>query len=165
VSTIVQPELVEATWRRVGALGPSAALKLQQDSGKVQPEIVGFVIGFTNHLRPDAIGLALYVMLVVLEMFRADRGRRLSKVREAVITRHWEANRQWASEVRATGLSVESLGDTVAPTTEPHVFRYIVEALTEENQDDPVSLSDEEAWQLVAVLKTVAESLHDARRA
>lgn len=45
-------------------------------------------------------------------------------------------------------------------TAEPHVMRYVVDALTEEPDEDP-ALTVEEFWHLFAVLKTVVETLHE----
>ena len=48
-----------------------------------------------------------------------------------------------------------------ASSSEPAVLRYILDALTEED-DDPVELSDEEFWHILRVLKTVVDCLHGA---
>ena len=50
---------------------------------------MGFVLGFTSDLSAEAVGLALYVMLVTLEMFRAAVPRKLRKVKDAAIMRLW----------------------------------------------------------------------------
>lgn len=161
---VVSPELVDATWRRVATLSPSEALGVQQRSGKLQPEIVGFVIGFTSDLRPDAVGLALYVMLVVVELFRTAPVRKLVKVRDSTISRHWTANAGLVREARGRDPNPTSAATLARDVSEPHVFHYVIEALTEENPDDPVALSADEAWHLIAVLKTVVDSLHDGCR-
>ena len=66
----VDSELVDLTWRRLGALPPRDMLALQRQSGKLQPELVGFVLGYTSQLSPQAVGLALYLMVVTIELFR-----------------------------------------------------------------------------------------------
>jgi hypothetical protein len=50
-------------------------------------------------------------------------------------------------------------------SVEPHALRYVIEALTEGDPDDPVPLSADEAWHLFTVLKTAIDSLHDGCRA
>ena len=164
MTAYVQPDLVQATWQRVGALSPAAVLQLQNGAGKLQPEIVGFVIGFTAELRPDAVGLALYVMLVVLEMFRVAPVRKVVKVRDSTISRHWHANRQLLQALRDTGGTIVALPEAIPATVERNVLRYVVEALTEGDPEGGLTLSDDEAWHLAAVLKTAVDALHDGCR-
>lgn len=87
MTAIVSPELVEQAWRRIGALDASEALKLQNRSGKFQPELVGFVLGFTHHLSPEGMGIALYAMAVLFEMFQRAPATQFAKVSDAAIAR------------------------------------------------------------------------------
>ena len=43
-------------------------------------------------------------------------------------------------------------------------MQYVIDALTEENEDDPVHLSDDDFWRILQVLKTVADCMHSARK-
>ncbi|MBA3345013.1 MAG: hypothetical protein H0T44_06880 [Gemmatimonadales bacterium] len=93
MTAIVSAELVEQAWRRIGALDASEALKLQNRSGKFQPELVGFVLGFTSKISPEAMGIALYAMLALFEMFQRAPGTTFRKVKDATIMRLWTNNR------------------------------------------------------------------------
>ena len=43
-------------------------------------------------------------------------------------------------------------------------MQYVIDALTEESEDDPVSLDEEDFWRIVQVMKTVADCMHSARK-
>ena len=152
----VDSDLVDRTWRRLGALPPRDMLALQRQSGKLQPELVGFVIGYTSALAPEAIGLALYLMVVTIEMFRSASPRKMRKVKDAAILRLWrESEESLAPDTDADPLSL-----LVANSSEPAVLEYLFDALTDTDQDDPVELSADELEHLLAVLRTLSEGLH-----
>lgn len=162
MAAIIQPELVESTWQHVGALESRAVLKIQQQAGKFQPEVVGFVLGFTSELRGEAMGIALYAMLVVLEMFRAAPVRKIVKVKDSTILRHWRENQRILSTTSESG--APALAAVAASSTEPYVVQYIVEALTDREQEDRPLLTDTEIRYVLSILKTASDSLHDACR-
>ncbi len=43
-------------------------------------------------------------------------------------------------------------------------MQYVIDALTEENSDDPVPLIDQDFWRMLQVLKTVTDCMHEAGR-
>ena len=164
MAAIVDPEFVEGTWLRVGAAAPRDMLKLQKQVGKCQPEVAGFVIGFTSELSPEAAGLALYVMVVVHEIFRSAPIKQVKKVKDSSIIRHWHLSQQALPLFLEQAAGPSALTEFVASSSEPAVMQYVVDALTELDQEDPVPLDPEELGHLLAVLRTVVESLHQACR-
>ena len=116
---------------------------LQRKSGPFQPELTGFVIGFTSDLRPDALGLALYASVVVYEIFRVHH-LKLRKARERTVLRHWETTCQLVEDLHSQCDRQGTLRDLHIETTEPFVLQYVVDALTEQNTGDPIELSDDE---------------------
>jgi hypothetical protein len=156
----IPAEVVETTWRKIGAFDPAEMSALQGRSGGLQPELTGFVIGFTSDLRPDALGLALYAMVVVYEMFRVHY-LKIRKARERVVVRQWEVAQDLTSRLREQGVRRDELLHADIDTSEPLAMRYVIEALTERAADDPIDINDDEFWLMVAVLKTVIETLHE----
>jgi hypothetical protein len=156
----IPADVVEATWQRIGAFEPEAMAALQKRSGSFQPQLSGFVLGFSSDLRPDALGLTLYAAAVVYEMFRVHHVK-LRKARERVVVRQWETARDLAAELREMGVTREGLLRANVKTTEPFALRYVIEALTERTEDDPIDINDDEFWQIFVVLKTVIETLHE----
>jgi len=109
------------------------------------------------------MGLGLYVMIVVLEMFRAAPVRTIKKVRDRDILRHWHANRDLIDNLRASEAGVSTLPGKL-PSVEPAVLDYILDALHDETED-LMLVTEDERWHLLAVLKTVMDALHGACRA
>ncbi len=164
MTAFVDQGVVERTWRRLGALPARDMLKLQRNAGKLQPELVGFVLGFTSDLRAEAAGLALYVMIVVLEMFRSASRKSMRKIDELAVMRLWRESQQAiAGSLNAPGGS-DPLSALLAESSEPAVFEYVFDAFTDMEQEDPVALTDGELEQLLAVLRTFVEGLHHACR-
>ena len=156
----IPADVVEATWPRIGALEPAAMAALQKRNGPFQPELTGFVLGFTSDLRPDALGVTLYAMVVVYEMFRVHHIK-VRKARDRIVIRQWETARDLTEELREAGVTRDDLLGSDIETTEPFALRYVIEAFTEQTEDDPIDISDDEFWHMFAVLKTVVETLHE----
>jgi hypothetical protein len=156
----VDSALVDQTWRRLGALPPRDMLALQRQSGKLQPELVGFVLGYTSRLSPEAVGLALYLMVVTIEMFRSASPRKMRKVKDAAIMRLWRESEEAIRESLAPDTDADPLSILVANSSEPAVLEYIFDALTDTEQEDPVELSADELKHLLTVLRTLSEGLH-----
>jgi len=95
MAQLVSSALIEEMWRTIGASSSATIRKLQKQCGKEQEELTGFLLGFTSDLRPEGLGLALYIHLVVVQAFRppvlskyAQPGPRLSNLFPAVTTVH-----------------------------------------------------------------------------
>ena len=163
VEPIVDTQLMDATWRAVGAM-PEAEIRRKQGlCGKEQEELTGFVLAFTSELPSEALGLALYVHFVVIEAFRHS-GARFRKLKPRRIEDTWKGNFGFVNDLRAAGHSRAPFQLEAALAPEPAVMQYVIDALTEESDDGPVNLTDDDYWRIVQVLKTVADCMHFARR-
>jgi hypothetical protein len=157
VNPLVSEELMDATWRRVAASTLNHGKELQKACGREQPELMGFTIGFSSDLRPEVGGVVFYAHVVISEAFRRT-GAKFRTLKPGRIMTNWAEAKQWVESLRAEGRS--GLEQRAADTSEPAVFRYIVGALTEDEED--VSLDDDELWHALAILHTVSECLHFA---
>jgi hypothetical protein len=43
-------------------------------------------------------------------------------------------------------------------------MQYVIDALTEQNEDDPIAIAEEDFWRILQVLKTVSDCMHFAQR-
>ena len=157
---LVSSALIEETWRTIGASSSATIRKLQKQCGKQQEELTGFLLGFTSDLGPEALGLALYIHLVVVQAFRQSGGK-FRRIRPGRIERIWQANFAFIDDLKARGYTCSPFRLEPGLTTEPAVMQYVVDALSEEDEE-PIDLSAEEFWHILHVLKTVADCLHDA---
>ncbi len=163
MAPLVSAQVMEETWRAVGAMSDAEIRRKQGLCGKEQEELTGFVLAFTSELPSEALGLALYAHFVVIEAFRRS-GARFRKLKPTKIENTWRDNFGFINDLKAAGHTYApfQLKPELAP--EPAVMQYVIDALTEENEDDPVSLSDDDFWRILQVLKTVADCMHFARR-
>jgi hypothetical protein len=160
MTQLVSAALIDETWRAVGASSPATIRQLQKQCGKDHEELTGFMLGFTSDLRPEALGLVLYVHLVVTHAFRRC-GAKFRRIRPGRIERTWATNLAFIDHLKSGGYPRAAIPTEAASSSEPAVLRYILDALTEDD-DDPIELSDEEFWHILRVLKTVVDCLHDA---
>ena len=161
---LVSQDVVEATWKKAAAMDARTARAAQKDFTRFQPALTGLTIGWTQELRADAVGLALYVTVVVFEMFRAA-GAKTRKATEKSVMEHWKRSAELATQLESSGVEPSTLSGFSLATEEPHVLQYVIDALTEEPEDDPVHLTEKEFWHVFATLKTVVDTLHDASTA
>ena len=159
----VNAQLMEETWRAIGAMSDAEIRRRQGLCGKEQEELTGFVLAFTSELAPEALGLALYAHLVVVEAFRRS-GARFRKLKPARIESTWKKNFAFVNDLKAAGYSRAPFQLKTDLAFEPVVMQYVIDALTEESEDDPVTLTDDDFWRILQVLKTVADCMHSARR-
>ena len=163
MTVLVSAQLMEETWRAVGALSEREIRKRQALCGKEQEELTGFVLGYTSDLPEEALGLALYAHFVVVEAFRRS-GATFRKIESGKIERTWKDNFGFINDLRATGYTRSPFQLQEDVSSEPAVMQYVIDALTEENSDDPVPLIDQDFWRVLQVLKTVTDCMHEAGR-
>lgn len=164
MTALIDRELVERTWQRLGALPARDMVRLQRQSGRLRPELVGFVLAFTSELSAEAAGAALYVMIVVLEMFRSAPVKKMRKVGDGMVLRLWRDSQKAIKESLDATSGADPLTLLLAGSTEPAVFEYVFDAFTDMGQDDPVALNSDELERLLAILRTFVEALHEACR-
>jgi hypothetical protein len=151
---------MDETWQKVGALSSVQILRLQQTCRKEQEELTGFVIGLASELRPDAMGLVLYAYVVITEAFRKS-GTKFRAIKPGTIMRTWEATKTLIASLKEhSRLNVEQYAESVS---EPAVFRYTLGAMSPD-QEDAVELTDDEFWQILCILQTVSDCLHDSQK-
>lgn len=146
----ISQELIDETWRAVGALSGEQVLRIQKSHSKAQRVLTMFVYVIFSEFREDASGVGIYVYHVVLEAFSRARPRPRS-IRRAHIERAWHDHGQ------GSNLDPE---DLIEQSPEPHALRYVYEALTED-QDD-VGLSEDEREHIFGLMQAVITCLHDA---
>jgi len=160
---LVDSALMETTWRTIGGAAAGEMRRMQQQCGKDQEELTGFVLGFTSDLGSEASGLLLYVQLVVAQSFRRG-GAKFRKIKPGAIMRAWQANFAAIEELKASGHERAPFAFPPTLTAEPTVMQYVVDALTEADESDPITMTDEQYWQMLQVLKTSCDCMHDAAK-
>lgn len=160
---LISPELMEQTWQSVAEMSPLELRRLQDLCAEQQEELSDFVLAFTSDLSPDATGLALYVSLVVIEAFRRTKTP-LRKIGSGKIEAAWKDSFGFVEDLKEAGCGREPFRLEGSRYSEPAALQYVVDALTEADEDDPVDLEDDDFWQVLQVLKTVVDCMHGAQR-
>jgi hypothetical protein len=162
----VAPDVIERTWRSIAALDAPGILRLRKGSGKFQQDLMAFLIVWNSQQRREVAELAVYLGLVILEAFRRGPAKKIKRVNESRIIRLLRKNEEFIAGLSAAPeeASVMLADPEVVP--EPAIMEYVVSALAEVSEDpeEDVDLTTEEFWHLVLVLKTFADSLHEASR-
>jgi hypothetical protein len=134
-------------------------LKMQHEWQKAQKHLANFVTSASLRLGEHAAGLALYVHLVTYRAFMRT-GARFRTITEHAVER---VSRETAARIEALRSQPAPLNawPLALPTPEPVVLAYAIEALMEPSEDLD-ELSDEEFWQVLHIVATAAECLHEA---
>lgn len=99
--------------------------------------------------------------LVVWQAFERS-GVKVRRVKAGKIMQVWNHNFAVVNQLKAAGLGRSRFTFPSEMTSEPAVLQYIVDALTEQNESDPIPMTDEEFWRILQVLKTYCDCMHDA---
>jgi len=114
-------------------------------------------------MSPQGIGIALYAMLVLFEMFQRVPATTFSKINDKTIMKLWKTNAELTSELLANDFDLDLMTQFVAGSAEPAALRYVVEALVDV-QEESGELPPEEVAEILAIHKTIIDSLHAAAK-
>jgi hypothetical protein len=160
----ISDDVVEATWQEITGLQRSGIRSLQRRSGKLQEELMAFLIAFVIKQRRGVVEVALHMAIAILEMFQRTSARKLRRVKEDRIIQILRENREFVAhlpdsiEIGATMLVDPEI------VSEPAIMRYVVFGLAglSEDSEESFRLSNDEFWFLVVALKTFTDALHEA---
>ncbi len=160
----VPAEVVEATWREVASFSDSRGRADTQRLQRAQPDLVAYVLGATEDLSPAVHALGFYLFLVIWRAFERAGGR-VRRIKAGAIDRRLEQNVDALSRLEHANERFLERATVVQTSTEPAVFKYMVEAIMEapDDPDDPVKMTAHESGALFLTLQVAIDLLHDAR--
>jgi hypothetical protein len=88
----IPEELVEETWQEVADFTLDRAHKEMTRTSKNQPDLLAFIMEFTQDLDQEVRKLATYMTFVVYRMFRKNSPRKIKKISAEEIVNCYEAN-------------------------------------------------------------------------
>jgi predicted TIM-barrel fold metal-dependent hydrolase len=154
-------DLVERTWEEVALFTPARGRKEMGRLGKNQPDLLSFIMEFSVELDQQVKELALYMFVVVYRMFEKGYGKKIKRVTPKEIMACHEANERLMEGMEAAHDRFFERIARVQISSQPFVIKYVVDAIFEAPEDeDPVSLTDEDAGFLFLLLKTVIDALN-----
>jgi hypothetical protein len=161
----VPADVVEATWREVASFSDARGLAETQRLQREQPDLVAYVLGATEDLAPAVHALGFYMFLVIWRAFERAGGK-IRRIKAGAIERRVEQNEDALSRLEHADERFLERAAVVQTSTEPAVFRYMVEAIVEapDDPEDPVKMTPHESGTLFLVLQVAIDLLHDARQ-
>jgi hypothetical protein len=156
----IPEELVEGTWQEVAGFTPEHANKEMIGAIKNQPDLVAFIMEFSQGLDQEVRELATYMTFVVYRMFQKSCRKKLKKIPAEQIIACYEANEDLMESLEGVHEKFLDRIARVQISGQPYVMRYVVETLIEPpEEEDPVALSEEDIGFLFLLLKTVVDIL------
>jgi hypothetical protein len=159
----ITADVVEKTWKRMGAISPAEGEGLAAQMYREQPFVQVYLLAVGERdLNVDEAPLLHYLGMVVWQSFVAS-GQKLTQVDEELLDRAVHANEKMLEYLEGepdTGFVkvVESVLDGY-PQVE--VLKYVVEALMEEPEED-CDIREESVGVMFIHLKTVIDCFDQA---
>lgn len=157
----VSAQTVEETWKGMGAFTEEEMFERMGELGEDQPQLLAFMSQFTQDLDEAAEGLAIYLFFVVYRMFRSTYGGDMPTVTPDEVIESYEYNEKVLEGLQDAPGEFWTATAREEMASQPHVVRYVVEALFEAPEDEELknSLSEEEEGYIFLLLKTVIDAL------
>ncbi len=151
-------EFVEKTWKDVADFSPVRANSEMLAMGKNQPDLLAFLMAYTDDLQQEVKELAIYIAFVVYKMFHDSAGK-LPKISSRKIMARYDDNARFSESLEGAHEKIIDRISKVAVSRQPYVMKYVLEALMEDSEEAGVALTDEDIGLLFMLLKTELEVL------
>ena len=161
----IDASVVDTAWLEASQIKESRIPVEMGKAGREQPELLAFILGSTEGMGPGVSELAGFIYFVVWRAFRASSPGRMKTVTAGAIQRRLEQNEEELMSLDGTDPQQIDEGLIARLTRQPAVFRYVIEAISEAEEDeiDRVAMSPEEKGSLILLLKTAIDTLDEAR--
>jgi hypothetical protein len=149
---------VEKTWQQVAKFTPDRANKEMIAMGKNQPDLLAFLMAYTDDLQQDVKELAIYIAFVVYKMFLDSSGK-IPIISSKKIMAMYDKNTSLIESMEGTHKKFIDRIASVQISKQPYVMKYVLEALMEEAEQDGIDLTEEDIGSLFILFKTEIEVL------
>ena len=151
-------EFVEKTWQKVAEFTPDRANKEMLAMGKNQPDLLAFLMSYTDDLKQEVKELAIYIAFVVYKMFH-DSGSKIPRISSKEIMAKYEENTHLIESLEGAHEKFIDRIANVQVSKQPYVMKYVLEALMEDAEEDGIDLTEEDIGTLFILFKTEIEVL------
>jgi uncharacterized FlaG/YvyC family protein len=156
---LIPEELVEETWQEVAGFSPIRGQKEMEKLGKKQPDLLSFMLVFTEDLNPEVKELAIYMFFVVYRIFEKSSKKEIRKIPGKEVEKCYESNEKLVEKTEGIH---EKFLERIAKTQvlkQPHVMNYVLTTLMEPDEVDPIDLTPEDIGYLFLLFKTAIDLL------
>ena len=155
----ISPETVEETWQKIAEMDPETAGTAMFAFSESQPNLLGFVMAFSEELETDAAELSMYMLYVVYQMFADSAKSDIPIVTDEQIETQYQSICDLLEKVHESDGDPEAAGVEAQLDNQPHVYQYVSEVLLEENEDpeEQMNISEEEVGEIFMMMKCVID--------
>lgn len=154
-------ELVEETWQEFASFTPTQVNKEAKKVAKGQPDLLSFMVEFTEELDQEVKELAIYMFFVVNRIFVKGYRKKIKKASPEEIIECYEQNEKLMESLEGAHDRFYERVASVQVSAQPYVIKYVVETLFEvPEEEDPIFISDEDVGFLFLLLKTAIDVLN-----
>jgi hypothetical protein len=149
---------LEKTWQKVAEFTPNRANKEMIAMGKNQPDLLAFLMEYTDDLQQEVKELAIYIAFVVYKMF-LDSCSKIPKISSKEIMAKYDENTRLIESLEGAHEKFIDRIACVQISNQPYVIKYVLEALMEDAEEDGINLTEEDIGSLFILYKTEIEVL------
>ena len=162
----ISQELVDETWQAFAGFSPARARKETIKVNKNQPNLLAFMMEFTQDLDQEVQELAIYMFYVVCRMFQKSSKKSLKRISPEEIINCYEKTERFIESLEGTDEKFLERIAEVQLSGQPYVMKYVVETLMEApEEEEPIALTEEDIGYLFLLFKTVVALLDETLRA
>lgn len=158
--------VIEAAWDEVSNLAETRVPAEMERLTREQPDLITFVLAITDGMGARISEFAGFVTFVVWKVFRGETRGKLGRITSAAIQRRLEENEQALMSLDGADQDLDEAAIRRL-TPQPMVFVSVLAAIAgaEEDEEQPLRLGEDDKGELILILKTVIDTLDDARNA
>ena len=154
----IPEELVEETWQEFAGFSRVGIQKETVKVNKNQPNLVAFMMEFTQDLDQEVRELALYMSYVICRMFQKSSKKGLKRISPEEIISYYEKTERLIESLEGTDEKFLERIAEVQLSGQPYVMKYVVETLMEApEEEEPIALTEEDIGYLFLLFKTLVD--------
>jgi len=162
----IREELVDETWQEFAGFSPARVQKETIKVNKNQPNLLAFMMEFTQDLDQEVKELAIYMFYVVCRMFQKSSKKSLKRISPEEIIDCYEKTERFIESLEGIHERFLERIAEVQLSGQPYVMKYVVETLMEApEEEEPIDLTEEDVGYLFLLFKTVVDLLDETLRA
>lgn len=155
----ISEETVEKTWQTIAEMEPEDAGEAMFEFSEAQPNLLGFVMAFTEDLNDDASELCTYMLYVVYQMFVNSSNSKIPMVSEEQMESQYNATCELLDKIQDANGDPEAAGVQKNLENQPHVYKYVSETLREDSDDpdEQMDISEDDSGEIFMLMKCVID--------
>ncbi|MEW6116602.1 MAG: hypothetical protein AB1553_06855 [Nitrospirota bacterium] len=157
---MLSAEHVEKIWGEAAGFSPQQAEREMIKMSKSQPDLLAFLMSMSDGLSTDARELAICIGFVVYKMFANARST-IPNISSEEIMDNYKENLFLLEDLKGSRVKIIDSIIKTQSSDQPHVMKYVIEALTEDTEGDDIKLTAKDTASLFILLKTVIEVLDE----